>query len=265
MCVPASAQEAAKVSLTRLDCGTIEVNDLNAFSDTRAYTGRKMQLTDSCYLIHHGDDYMLWDTGLPAALKGKALDPKPTMSPTITKTLAEQFEQLGIRPDQVGRVGISHYHYDHTGQAELFPNATLMIGAADWAVLNAHPPVARANPKPLEHWISGGGKVDPVDGDKDVFGDGSVVMLDLPGHTPGSHGLLVKLATLGNVLLSGDVAHFRENLVDDGVPGFNTSRAQSLASMDRFKRLAINLNATMIIQHDPRDIAKLPAFPKAAE
>jgi N-acyl homoserine lactone hydrolase len=66
------------------------------------------------------------------------------------------------------------------------------------------------------------------------------------------------------VLLTGDLAHFRENYDSDGVPSFNTNRADTLASLDRFKEIAANLKATVIIQHDPRDIGKLPAFPAAA-
>ena len=73
-------------------------------------------------------------------------------------------------------------------------------------------------------------------GDKDVFGDGSVIMLNTPGHTPGHHSLLVKLKGKGNVLITGDLAHFRENYDSNGVPTFNTSRADTLASLDRFKQ-----------------------------
>jgi N-acyl homoserine lactone hydrolase len=70
---------------------------------------------------------------------------------------------------------------------------------------------------------------------------------------------------MGNVLITGDLAHFHENYDSDGVPTFNTDRAASLASLDRFKRLAKNLNATVIIQHDQRDVSKLPVFPAAAK
>ena len=90
-------------------------------------------------------------------------------------------------------------------------------------------------------------------------------MLDLPGHTPGHHGLLVNLPKRGPVLLSGDVVHLHENLETRGVPSFNTDRAQSLASMDRFASLARNLKATLIIQHEEADVRKLPVFPEAAE
>ncbi len=131
-------------------------------------------------------------------------------------------------------------------------------------MLTAPIPGGAANPAPFAHWINGGGKVEPQPGDKDIFGDGTVVMLNMPGHTPGHHSLLVRLKEMGNVLISGDLAHFLENYDSNGVPRFNTDRAASLASIDRFKKIATNLKATVIIQHDMRDIGKLPAFPAAA-
>jgi glyoxylase-like metal-dependent hydrolase (beta-lactamase superfamily II) len=167
-----------------------------------------------------------------------------------------------VDPKQIEIVGISHYHFDHTGQAALFPQALLLMGKADITALRA-PGSTRA--KPLAHWLSGKGKLEEVVGDKDVFGDQTVTMLDLPGHTPGHHGLLVKLAKQGYVLLSGDVAHFEENYATNGVPIFNADRAQSLASLDRFKSIAKNLKTTTVIQHERADITKLPAFPAYAE
>ena len=89
-------------------------------------------------------------------------------------------------------------------------------------------------------------------------------MLGLPGHTPGHAALLVRLAS-GPVLLSGDQYHFSEAVANRSVPSFNTNRADTLASHDRFDRIAANVKAKVIIQHEPRDIAKLPAFPAAAE
>jgi N-acyl homoserine lactone hydrolase len=67
------------------------------------------------------------------------------------------------------------------------------------------------------------------------------------------------------VMISGDLAHFRENYEINGVPLFNSERADTLASLDRFKKLAANLKATVIIQHDARDIEKLPVLPASAK
>ena len=89
--------------------------------------------------------------------------------------------------------------------------------------------------------------------------------LGTPGHTPGHTTLLVRLQQMGPVMLSGDLAHFQENYDGDGVPTFNTNRAETLASIDRFKKIAANLKATVILQHDIRHVGKLPAFPASAK
>ena len=253
---PSAQAQTPEVTLTRFaDCGTnqapVEVNQ--RFSDTFAFPGMKVQFTYSCYLIKHGDEYMVWDTGQP--MTAGAVAPKVT--------LPDQLARLNLKPEQIKYVGISHYHGDHTGQAAAFPAATLLIGKGDWDVLTG-PKNPAANPAPFERWISGGGKVEPLANDKDVFGDGSVIVLNTPGHTQGHHSLLVKLRSMGNVLISGDLAHFHENYESNGVPWFNTSRAETEASLQRFKKLAANLKATVILQHDQRDVGKLPAFPAAA-
>ena len=251
--LPAAAQPAPEVTLTRLDCGT-GFNDQRRFSDSFAYSEPRMPFTFSCYVVKHGDDYMVWDTGyLPGS--------NPS-APTVS--LGEQLAQMKVRPDQVKFVGISHFHADHTGQLGTVPNATLLIGEREWAALTAMPPMAGANVAGFKHWISEGGKVEPQSGDKDVFGDGTVTILRTPGHTPGHQSLLVRLKDKGPVVLVGDAAHFHENYDSNGVPGFNYDRAQTVASLERIKEIQKNLKATVIIQHDPRDIGKLPAFPAAA-
>lgn len=253
---PAYGQAAAPpaVTLTRLECGTnAPPTDVGQrFSDTYAYNGLKVQLVYSCYVIRHGNDVLVWDTGF-------AKSNAPT-SPR--QTIPELLGQLDISPTQVKYVGLSHYHGDHIGQASLFPMATLLVGKSDWDVLRD----AKATPNqaPIAPWL-GGGKVEALTGDRDVFGDGTVVVLNMPGHTPGHRALLVRLKDMGNVLLTGDLAHFHENYDSNGVPSFNTDRAATLASLDRFKQIAKNLKATVIIQHDQRDIAKLPQFPAMAK
>jgi glyoxylase-like metal-dependent hydrolase (beta-lactamase superfamily II) len=208
---------------------------------------------------------MIWDTGLPAKLKGAPLSDSDTISPTLTKTVVEQLDTLKVEPKRIAIVGISHYHFDHVGQVADFPQAKLLIGASDFQALKTEPAPFGADPKLLAHWLKEGGAVETVSGDKDIYGDGSVTMLAMPGHTPGSYALLVRLAKQGPVLLSGDVVHFEEQFKANGVPGFNTNRADSLASMERLQKMAKALKATLVVQHDANDVKKLPAFPKAAE
>ena len=255
---PAWAQTAPEVTLTRFDCGTGGPPFVAAprFSDTySAFGGMTFQLVYSCYLIKHGDEYMIWDSGHSMAAGERA--PKVSM--------VDQLAQLKLKPEQMKYIGISHYHGDHIGQVSSFPHSTLLIGKGDWDIIASGKPYPMMDAKPFAHWVSGGGKVQPVLLDHDVFGDGTVLILGTPGHTPGHTVLLVKLAQTGNVLLSGDLAHFRENYETSGVPTFNVNRAETLASIDRVKQISANLKATVIIQHDPRDLGKLPVFPAAAK
>src|SRR6266568_3674553 len=216
----ALAQTAPEVTLTRIECGTgaKPTNVAERFSDTFAYKDLNLTFTFSCYLIKHGDEYMVWDTGFA-----------PGSNPNAPKVgIVERLAEVKVKPEQVKYVGISHFHADHTGQLSPFANATLLI-------------------------------------DKGVWGDGTVMVIRTPGHTPGHSSLLVRLKSGNNFLLSGDAAHFRENYESNGVPAFNYDRAQTVASIERMKKIAANLNATVIIQHDLRDIGKLPAFPAAAK
>ena len=253
----AAPQGAPEVTLTRFECGTNQApTEVNLrFSDTYAYGDLKLQLVFSCYLIKHGNDYMIWDTG--HSMSAGAVAPKVS--------LVDLLGQINVKPDQIKYVGISHYHGDHIGQVASFPKATLLIGKGDWDALTSAKPGPGVNPEPFANWIKGEGKVEPLPLDKDVFGDGTVMVLNTPGHTPGHHSVMVKLPQTGNVLLTGDLAHFRENYENNGVPSFNTNRAETVASLDRFKKIASNLKATVIIQHDARDVSKLPAFPAAAK
>jgi len=151
----AAETSPVKIAIARLDCGTIQVNDLNVFSDTDAYVGKKMTLTDSCYLLRHGDEYLLWDTGLPAALKGAALSGAGPMSVTLKITLVEQLQALGVDIKQIRTVGISHYHFDHVGQLPEFAQAKLLIGRGDWEAVTAAKPAPNVSPDPFKHWIDG--------------------------------------------------------------------------------------------------------------
>ena len=255
----AAAPASAELSLTRLDCGHAEFKDMNGFFSDRpgVYPPGPGKVTDSCYLIRHGDQLMVWDTGLPAETKGKPMN-ENGMVAAIDRSLAEQLQQLNVAPSDVDVVGISHMHGDHIGQAAQFTNARLVIGKGDFEMLAGKPEDT------LKAWRGQGKDVTLATQNVDVFGDRSVVALHLPGHTPDHLALLVNLKS-GPVLLTGDLYHSTIAREKRAVPGFNTSREQTLASMDAFETKAKQLNAKVIIQHEPNDIGKLPAFPAAAK
>ena len=250
--------QQAALTLTRLDCGTATIKDFDAFFSDKPglYAKGPREVSDGCYLIRRGDQILLWDTSFPGKLVGGEQDMGPLVA-RLSKTVGQQLTELGVKPEDVNIVGISHMHSDHTGQAAEFPNAQLIIGKGDFEQ-------TKGKDDPFGPWRGEGAKVNATTADVDVFGDGSVVALHLPGHTPDHLALLVKLAS-GPVLLTGDLYHSREAREKRGVPPFNTSREQTLQSMDKFEKLAKELNAKVVIQHEPRDIGLLPAFPQAAQ
>jgi N-acyl homoserine lactone hydrolase len=241
---PASAQ-ADNTGVDRLyvlDCGVGHAPDQSRWSPG-VNVGVPLDVSDNCYLIHHAQGYLLWDTGIPDAVAAMPDGlPGQNGSPTWRrpKTLAGQLEQLGVKPSDIKFVAVSHTHPDHIGNVELFPQAMLLVQKLeyDWPLPSGAP---RFKP---EHPVT------KLAGDHDVFGDGSVTILSTPGHTPGHQSLLVKLPKTGTVILSGDAVHFKDNWDNRRVPALNTDKDQTLASMQRIADLLTQYHAELWINHD---------------
>jgi N-acyl homoserine lactone hydrolase len=242
-----SASAAPNVLLWRLDCGKFVARNL----------------TDSCYLIKHNSAYLLWDAGLGAELFGHPNGQGTRDWVELDATVADQLKELGLTPKNIGMLALSHTHFDHIGQAPVFADARLLVGREDWNALIAEPQSDDRRGR-LKPWIAGASDKQLVVGDYDIFGDGSVVMIATPGHTPGHHSLLVRLQHMGAVLLTGDLYYSAQQYAENSVPLHNADSASTISSFSRFRKLANDLAATVIIQHEPADIPKLPAFPKAA-
>lgn len=258
---------AAELSLWRLECGLMTIEDISIFSDANHYDGVSGEAVNGCYLIRHVKDgntrYLLWDAGLPAALTAGARDDGDGWASSLSVTIEDQLRTLGLSPTDIDYLGISHYHGDHIGQADILSEATLLMGQPDIDYLMGRP-IRNARTR-LKNWLDGDRPVVGFENDYDIFGDGSVTILSLPGHTHGHAGLLVRLNRAGPVLLSGDLYHYHKEIGTGIVSLWNKSRAETLASQLRFETIIETLQPITIIQHDRQDIAKLPAFPKALE
>jgi glyoxylase-like metal-dependent hydrolase (beta-lactamase superfamily II) len=173
--------------------------------------------------------------------------------------LVDQLARLGLKPADIDCLAFSHWHEDHTGNANLFDKATWILQRKELAAATGHTPPPFEPLAPVSAWRAANKRI--IDGDADVFGDGTVRLLLMPGHTPGHQALEIRLPHAGVVLLSGDLYHSRENRRFRRVPRINNDRAATLASMDRFEAIAARDHARVVIQHDPRDIALLPRFP----
>ncbi|MBV7266452.1 N-acyl homoserine lactonase family protein [Erythrobacter ani] len=258
--------EQTDIEMWRLDCGKIDLSDAASFSDAHLYDGEPRTLIVSCYLIRNGDEYMLWDAGLSKDLVRTSFT-QGAFTLSVERSIVDQLGDIGVSTDDITFAGVSHYHFDHVSQLPDFTGSTLLIGAQDWdAVKAAIIPNQLIDPRPFAPWLDEtSSNVTAIAHDHDVFGDGSVIMKATPGHTPGHSSLLVRMPQMGDVLLTGDLYHFEEQVTNRGVPEFNTDRADTLASFERFDAIAKSLDAMIIIQHDARHLDRLPAFPASAK
>ena len=238
-----------------MDCGQGVSTDQSRWSPG-VNVGKPLAISDNCYLIKHSQGWMIWDTGvaeaiaaMPDGTKGEGNAP----SWKRPKTLASQLEALGVNPADLKYVAVSHTHPDHIGNVELFPQVMLLVQKAEYEWPS---PLGVGRFKP-EHPVM------KLEGDHDVFGDGSLTILATPGHTPGHQSLLVKLPKTGALVLSGDAVHFRSNWENRRVPSNNTDKDQTLASMQRIADILAKEKAQLWINHDKaqRDSLKMaPEF-----
>jgi glyoxylase-like metal-dependent hydrolase (beta-lactamase superfamily II) len=250
------------LELYTLDCGRIAEPDADYYSDDGAYKGQARTLVVPCFLIRHPKGDLVWDTGLPETIADLPGGTDPKEGVTVSRKLTDQLKQIGLTPADIEYVSVSHSHYDHIGNAGLFAGSTWIVDADERAY--AFRPQARARTDAFPRYAAlETAKTIQIqgDGDYDVFGDGSVTIVQAPGHTPGHTVLLVRLKS-GPVLLTGDMWHMPESRAARRVPRFNTDRAQTLKSMDKVEALAKATGARVVVEHVAADIDAMPKFPE---
>ena len=245
----AAAEEKVE-RLYVIDCGDRTVTDLSPWTPG-LNVGRPGDFVDTCYLLRHGGEWMVWDTGIADAVF--AAPSKESNAWHRDTTLVSELAKLGVAPADVKYVAVSHSHPDHIGNVELFPKATLLVQKAEYEWPNQDGSVRFLPSHPVKK----------LEGDYDVFGDGTVMLIATPGHTPGHQSLLVKLPRNCSVLLSGDAVHLKDNWDARRVPSINFDKDKSAASMQRLADLIAETHAQLWINHDKPQAATMkrpPAF-----
>jgi len=233
-----------------LDGGLAKVEDSSIYSPG-INVGVPMTLSCNAYLIRHRGNWLLWDTGTQDEL---AREPEGRIVAhgirgIVRKTMTSQLDEIGVNADDIGVIAISHAHFDHVGNCRLFRKARWVAQRAEYeAMFGPNPEEFGYLPELYETMRQN--DVELVDGDHDVFGDGAVRLIFTPGHTLGHCSLLVQLPESGPILLSGDVAHNRENFRHRRVPSFNADQRATAASMDKVDALLRAEKATMWVNHD---------------
>jgi N-acyl homoserine lactone hydrolase len=264
------AQTAPKppksVRLYVFDCGSIKGLSPAMFN-FKPNEVKATEMVVPCYLVVHPKGTMIWDTGVIADSAFKA-DGSPVTQGTgvimgATKPLKAQLAAVGYKPSDITYLGLSHYHSDHTANANDYAGSTWLVHQEERDFMFGPPQqgaiMATASFSALKDAKTTILKAD----DYDVFGDKTVIIKFAPGHTPGHQVLFLNLAKTGPVLVAGDLYHYPEERTTGNVPTFEYNKEQSLASRAKIEGFLKQSKAQLWIEHDKATfdtLKKAPAF-----
>lgn len=259
-CAPdqaAAAQSSVPgLRLYVLDCGTLIYNNPETYNLTRQEV-KNTNMSVACYLVAHPQGALLFDTGLAESalgrpfnetpLNGQPNPPSTAYFMLVTKSLKNQLTEIGFMPDRIDYLALSHYHGDHAGNANDYAGSTWLVQKTEYDAMfgpNVPPQSINPNYRALKN-----SKSRILQGDHDVFGDGTVVLKYTPGHTPGHQSLYLKLAKTGGIVLSGDLYHYPEERTLSRMPEREktTTTPASRAALEAFMK---EVKAELWIEHD---------------
>ena len=246
-----------------LDCGTIAPMDPTLFSLQANEVKGDVSFVSPCYLVVHPKGTLIWDVG-QVPDKDIPDDGTEVVQQRILKArrrLAPQLAALGYAPKDITYIAMSHYHADHTANANLFAGSTWIVQQAEYDVMFSDAKVGIRDTESYKD-LKNAKRITLNNADHDVFGDGTVVIKTAPGHTPGHQMLFLKLAKFGPLLLMGDLYHLPEEKTLDRVPTFDFDAAMTRATRKRVDEFVKQTHATTWIQHDPATYAPLKKAPQ---
>jgi glyoxylase-like metal-dependent hydrolase (beta-lactamase superfamily II) len=260
----AAGQPAAAVRLYVLDCGTISAMDPALFGLRPSEVNRDITFVTPCYLIVHPKGTLIWDVG-QVPDQDIPDDGTEVVQQGILRSrhrLTSQLSALGYQPKDINYVAMSHYHADHTANANLFAGSTWIVQQADYDVMFSDAQVGIRSPETYRD-LKAAKRITLNNSDHDVFGDGTVIIKSAPGHTPGHQMLFLKLRNFGPLLLAGDLYHVPEERTLDRVPTFDFDAAMTRATRRKVEEFLRETGATLWIQHDPvtnASVKRPPAY-----
>lgn len=241
------------------DCGVLKPMDAKAFGFDHV---SELNMSVPCFLVAHPKGTMMWDVGVvpDSDFKGDGSPVKQGFI-EVAKPLKPQLEALGYEPQDIEYLSFSHYHIDHTANANMFAASTWLVEQAERDIMFSDKPAPVRAEKNFSALKDAKTKIIPADADYDVFGDGTVIIKPAQGHTPGHQVLFLKLPKTGPVLVAGDLYHYNEERNTDHVPNFEYNKEQSLANRAKIEAFLKQSHAQLWIEHDYTANAKLKKSP----
>jgi glyoxylase-like metal-dependent hydrolase (beta-lactamase superfamily II) len=241
------------------DCGVLKPMDAKSFGFDHV---AELKMSVPCFLIAHPKGTMMWDVGVvpDSDFKGDGTPVKQGFI-EVSRPLKPQLEAIGYEPSDIEYLSFSHYHIDHTANANMFAGSTWLVEQPERDIMFSDKPAPVRADKNYSALKDSKTKIIPADSGYDVFGDGTVIIKPAPGHTPGHQVLLLKLRKTGLVLVAGDLYHYNEERNTDHVPNFEYNKEQSLASRAKIEAFLKQSGAQLWIEHDYTANAKLKKSP----
>jgi glyoxylase-like metal-dependent hydrolase (beta-lactamase superfamily II) len=257
---PASA---AGIRLYVLDGGTLTVKEPTGFGLTRAEV-KETDMVSPAFLIVHPTGSLLWDTGLGDHLIGRPASETMVgaFGQTVSSSLKSQLAAIGYAPGRITHLALSHMHFDHVGNANDYATATWLVQRPERVAMFGDQ-APSSNPAAVRYSALRDARTMILDGDHDVFGDGTVVIKSTPGHTPGHQSLFVRLTRTGAIVLSGDLYHYPEERKLNRMPAREATEGRTAASRTSLDAFIKTTSAELWIQHDLvrwRQLKKSPAY-----
>jgi glyoxylase-like metal-dependent hydrolase (beta-lactamase superfamily II) len=260
-------QKPAAVSAPRIyvfEAGSIKGLDPQLFNFKREEL-KEVDFVNIAYLVVHPKGTLMFDTGgIPDSAFKPGGEPVTEGIMSATKALKPQLAATGYKPSDINYLALSHYHSDHTANANDFAGATWIVQKAERDFMFADKPQGII--QPAQYTALKNAKTTILNNeDLDVFGDGTVVIMSTPGHTQGHQVLFVKLPKRGPVVLAGDLYHYPEERTTGRIPTFEFNAEQSTASRKKIETFIKQNKAELWIEHDIATHATLPKAPAFVE
>jgi len=258
-----SAVKSTGPRLYILDCGDIKPMDPTLFGLKKEEIAGDASFVTPCYLVVHAKGTLIWDVGqIPdAQIPDDGTEVVVQEILKARRKLLPQLKALGYEPKDITYIAMSHYHLDHTANANLFAASTWIVQQAEYDAMFGAKEFAIRDASSYDK-LKDARRITLNNADHDVFGDGTVVIKTAPGHTPGHQMLFLRLKKFGPLLLEGDLYHLPEERTLDRVPGFDFDAAMTRAARVKTEAFLKETGAQMWIQHDPPTNAKLRKAPE---
>jgi N-acyl homoserine lactone hydrolase len=258
------AQPPKSVRLYVFDCATLDIPDPSPYQLKREELASVM-MSAPCFLVAHPKGTLMWDTGpVPDSNFKPGGGPAMMRYATATRPLTDRLAEVGYAPADINYLALSHFHWDHVGNCNLFAGATWLVPKAERDIMFADPPSPRTEPANFSA-LRNSRTVFITKNDYDVFGDKTVVIKAAPGHSPAHQVLFLKLAKTGPVVISGDLYHYPEERKLHKIPLTEFNADETVASRAAIEAFLKKTGAQLWIQHDYTANSKLRKAPEFYE